>query len=269
MGLRKQSSSKGESETKRMVEGGGLHVLECNRVQIAALTVAILLQHLNYRFKQLTSDLSHEQQKDILRKMINKWADASSLTITEQRDSFVPDNDVDILIRFVRGRHGDPYPFDGPGGTLAHAYYPHSNKGWYIHGNDRKLSKQITATTAKTKTKTQLNSHDNKNHKRKAITIATNTHTEQQQQKQQTGNKTVGTKNPAQHQKQQQQQQRKQQTGNKTVRTKNPAQHRKQQQQQQQQKQPTESNNNSRDNQNPVNTQQQQQQQQHEQPQAQ
>jgi len=60
--------------------------------------------------------------------MINKWAEATTLTIREA-DSSVSDDNVDILIRFVIRYHGDPYPFDGPGGTLAHAYYPHSNRG--------------------------------------------------------------------------------------------------------------------------------------------
>ena len=87
------------------------------------------MQDLTYRFLSFTNDISREDQKRVLRKMIQKWAAASTLTITEQNDPAVPDDDVDILIRFVRGYHGDPYSFDGPGGTLAHAYYPHNNKG--------------------------------------------------------------------------------------------------------------------------------------------
>ena len=95
---------------------------------------AISFQDLTFRFKEPTPDLRINEQKDILRKAIRKWDEASTLNIHEA-DPTVSDDNVDILIRFVNGSHGDPYRFDGPGGTLAHAFYPHNNKGWYIAYN--------------------------------------------------------------------------------------------------------------------------------------
>ena len=52
------------------------------------------------------------------------WQDASQLTFRESND-----DNADILIDFERGYHSDGYPFDGKGGTLAHAFYPHTNRG--------------------------------------------------------------------------------------------------------------------------------------------
>ena len=90
--------------------------------------VAISFQDLTYRFKEPTGDLDRDEQKNILRKAFNLWVEASTLNIREA-DPAVSDDNVDILIRFVRGSHRDAYPFDGPGGTLAHAFYPHNNEG--------------------------------------------------------------------------------------------------------------------------------------------
>ncbi|XP_068683776.1 matrix metalloproteinase-16-like isoform X1 [Montipora foliosa] len=83
---------------------------------------------LTYRFMSSTSDLPENVQRDVIRKMIKKWEEVSRLTIREA-DQSLPNDDVDILISFSRRYHGDPYPFDGEGGTLAHAYYPHDNRG--------------------------------------------------------------------------------------------------------------------------------------------
>ena len=63
------------------------------------------------------------------------WEEASTLTITEETDLTVRNDDVEILISFVNGYHFDSYPFDGSGGTLAHAYYPHNNEGVSQHSD--------------------------------------------------------------------------------------------------------------------------------------
>lgn len=59
------------------------------------------------------------------------WSAASNIRVTE--NPYASDKDVDIHISFVNGYHEDAYPFDGQGGTLAHAFYPHNNLGKYTN----------------------------------------------------------------------------------------------------------------------------------------
>ena len=70
----------------------------------------------------------HSMTKDTVRWIINfalgKWQAVTNVNFRE-----VLSGSADILVKFAPGAHGDPYAFDGRGGTLAHAYYPYRNYG--------------------------------------------------------------------------------------------------------------------------------------------
>lgn len=68
---------------------------------------------------------SYQLSQSIVRALMSYalavWAVESGLTFQEVDSQH---QEPDILIHFSRGYHQDSYPFDGPGGTLAHAFFP-------------------------------------------------------------------------------------------------------------------------------------------------
>lgn len=56
------------------------------------------------------------------------WSEVTPLTFTE-----VHEGHADIMIDFTRYWHGDNLPFDGPGGILAHAFFPKTHREGDVH----------------------------------------------------------------------------------------------------------------------------------------
>ena len=55
---------------------------------------------------------------------LQKWSDAANINFKESQS-----DDADFLVSFRSSYHNDPWPFDGRGGTLAHAFYPFPGAG--------------------------------------------------------------------------------------------------------------------------------------------
>lgn len=86
------------------------------------------VKNLKYRITKYPSNLKRSAVDSTIQKAFNVWSEYTDLTFTPSSGN------VHIDIRFEKGEHGDGDPFDGPGGTLAHAYFPVSNQicGKYV-----------------------------------------------------------------------------------------------------------------------------------------
>jgi len=89
------------------------------------------VKHLTYRINKYPSTfrLSKKDVDQTVMKAFAMWQEATGLTF-EKKDS----GSVHIEIRFEKYEHGDGDAFDGPGGTLAHAYFPQF--GGDVHVDD-------------------------------------------------------------------------------------------------------------------------------------
>ncbi|XP_039212196.1 stromelysin-1-like isoform X1 [Crotalus tigris] len=85
-------------------------------------------KHLTYRILNYTPDMEIGIVDKIIEKAFKVWSQVTPLTFKK-----VPNGNADIFISFHSGVHGDFYPFDGPGGILAHAYAPGLGIGGDAH----------------------------------------------------------------------------------------------------------------------------------------
>lgn len=88
---------------------------------------------MTYKISKYPPNLGRKDVDDEIARAFAVWSEYTDLTFRPTSGS------VHIEIRFEKGEHGDGDPFDGPGGTLAHAYFPVSvisinhNYFLYIH----------------------------------------------------------------------------------------------------------------------------------------
>jgi len=76
---------------------------------------------LSYKVGKYPTGLTRSEVDVDVRKAFKMWSDASGLRFVNKQFSAAP---VDIEIRFENYYHGDEDSFDGPGGVVAHAFFP-------------------------------------------------------------------------------------------------------------------------------------------------
>ncbi|NXD84508.1 MMP7 protein, partial [Halcyon senegalensis] len=86
---------------------------------------------LTYKIVNYTPDLSRKKVDDAIKRAFMVWSD-----VTPLRFQRTYARSADIMIKFAHGAHGDGYPFDGRGNTLAHAFAPAEGIGGDAHFDD-------------------------------------------------------------------------------------------------------------------------------------
>ena len=76
---------------------------------------------LQYYFDSLTPKITESLVRSEVARAFAEWASYANISIAP---ATAPGLERSIDILFARYAHGDAYPFDGPGGVLAHTFYP-------------------------------------------------------------------------------------------------------------------------------------------------
>ncbi|XP_075707160.1 matrix metalloproteinase-18-like [Rhinoderma darwinii] len=85
-------------------------------------------KELTYRILNYTPDMPRSEVDSAIQRAFKVWSDVTPLTFTRVYDGI-----SDIEISFAAQVHNDFYPFDGPHGTLAHAFAPSNGIGGDAH----------------------------------------------------------------------------------------------------------------------------------------
>ncbi|KAK4875043.1 hypothetical protein RN001_011465 [Aquatica leii] len=101
-------------------------------------------KHITYKFGTYSPKLNNDAVDADVKLALEMWAVNSSLTFSKV------DIDPDILLDFMPRSHGDLYPFDGPGGVLAHAFYPPTYLSGDLHLDEEEDWQIMTSSSSGT-----------------------------------------------------------------------------------------------------------------------
>src|SRR3990170_5139017 len=85
---------------------------------------------LTYLIQNFTPDLTQTVARRAIKDGFDQWSSVTPLSFTEVSSG------GDLKMSWTTGNHGDGYPFDGPSGVLAHAFYPEDGR---LHFDDDEL----------------------------------------------------------------------------------------------------------------------------------
>ncbi|XP_071965181.1 collagenase 3-like [Antedon mediterranea] len=86
---------------------------------------------LTYRIENYSTDLKTTVIDKLIKKAFKVWSRVTPLVFTK-----IDHGTADLMISFASYKHdADRWDFDGPGGTLAHAFIPYSGGRWPLDGD--------------------------------------------------------------------------------------------------------------------------------------
>ncbi|KAJ8258066.1 hypothetical protein GJAV_G00192790 [Gymnothorax javanicus] len=101
---------------------------------------------ITYRILNYSPDMEASIIDDAFARAFKAWSDVTPLTFTRLHDGT-----ADIMVSFGKADHGDPYPFDGKDGLLAHAYPPGEGMQGDAHFDDDEFWTLGTGPVVKTR----------------------------------------------------------------------------------------------------------------------
>lgn len=116
---------KGKRQKRFTLVGNGWNTQK-NKLNETVVTYYLDLSNFD-RLK--SNNLSIDIIRSIFSTATSRWSNISLLSIQE----VFKEEESNITIQFLKGNHGDNWPFDGPGQILAHAFFPGSGRGGDVH----------------------------------------------------------------------------------------------------------------------------------------